>query len=208
MHTIARTLPLLAVLAACGGDGTGPDSGPDAPRSLSGAEVNAISRALLAPGVGVARDGAARANRTASDRGGVSALETGSIPFAFTVPCQPTGSTAVSGSVSAAWDFVAQVAAVHAEASLRPQACSVRNEGSVVTVTGDPSIVLTLTAAGDATGLRAVLLTESGALSWRLSDGTTGRCAVQVAALLLAGTPNYHVTGTVCGTRVDFTGPL
>jgi hypothetical protein len=208
MRTLTRTLPLLALLAACGGDGTGPDAGPDAARGLNSTEVNAISRALLSPGVGVARDGASRANQSVSGGDGVSALQTGSIPFAFTVPCQPSGSTAVSGSVSAAWDFVAQVAAVHAEASLRPQACTVQNEGSVVTVTGDPSIVLTLTAAGDATGLKAVLLTESGALNWTRSDGASGRCAVQVAALLLAGTPNYHVTGTVCGTRVDFTGPL
>jgi hypothetical protein len=204
MRILSRGVPLLAVLAACGSDGTGPGT----PATLTAAEVNAISRTILSPGVSVARDGASGAAGSVSGDGAVLDIQTGSIPFGFTVPCQPTGSTAVSGSVSAAWNPLTQVAAVHAAASLRPQACAVRSEGTVVTLTGDPSLELTLTAAGDATGLKAVLLTESGALSWTRADGATGRCAVQVAALLVAGTPNYHVTGTVCGTRVDFTGPL
>ena len=204
MRILPRGLPLLALLAACGGDGTGPQT----PRPLDAAEVNAISRAILSPGVAVARDGASGAARSLSPDGAASSIQTGSIPFGFTAPCQPSGSTAVSGSLSAAWNPITQVAAIHAAASLHPQACAVRAEGANLTVTGDPSLELTLTAAGDATGVKALLLTESGALSWTRSDGGSGRCVVQVAALLLAGTPNYHVTGTVCGTSVDYTGPL
>jgi hypothetical protein len=206
MRILPPIVVLAATLAACSGDGTGP--GAETPRALTGAEASAISRAILSPGVTVARDGASGAASSSAGDGTAAAVETGRVPFSFRVPCQPTGSMAVSGSVSAAWDLVAQVAAVHAEASLRPESCPVQSQGSVVTVTGDPSLTLTLTAAGNAQGLQAVLVTQSGALNWTRADGAAGRCAVEVAGLLVAGTPNYHVTGTVCGTSVDYTGPL
>jgi len=67
---------------------------------------------------------------------------------------------------------------------------------------------LTLTAAGDATGVKLLILTESGAVIWTRADGTSGRCEAKVVGTAVAGTPNYHVVGTVCGIDVSFTGPL
>lgn len=204
------TLLLTASLAACSGDGgTGPSS-PAAPRGMSTSEANAISRVLLSPGVGVAQNGVNGTTPTASRQpdGPRAALETGEVPFGFTAPCQPSGSVNVTGTIGAAWDLVTQLVAVHARVTLRHQACPVQTDNGLLTVTGDPAVDLTLTAAGDATGVKALLITESGAVTWTRADGTSGRCEAQVAGAAIAGTPTYHVYGTVCGVTVDFTGPI
>jgi hypothetical protein len=203
------TLLLTATLAACGGDSTGPGNS-EPPRGLSTSEANALSRVLLSPGVGVAQSGlsgsaATNSREPASD---AAALEAGEVPFGFTVPCQPSGSVNVTGTLGAAWDVVAQLVAVHARITLLHQACPVQTESGLLTVTGDPAVDLTLTAAGNATGVKALLITQTGAVTWTRADGTSGRCAAQVAGAAVVGTPNYHVYGTVCGVTVDFTGPI
>ncbi|HEX6042570.1 hypothetical protein [Longimicrobium sp.] len=208
----AFTLLLTATLAACGGDSTGPGAGPGTaqPRGLSTSEANALGRLLLAPGVGVAQSGVNGATPTAvrESVGSGAALETGEIPFGFTLQCQPSGSVNVNGTLGAAWDVLTQLVAVHARVTLRHQACPVQTDNGLLTVTGDPAVDLTLTAAGNATGVQALLITQSGAVTWTRADGTSGRCAAQVAGAAIAGTPNYHVYGTVCGVTIDFTGPV
>ncbi|HEU4454482.1 MAG TPA: hypothetical protein VFR81_15545 [Longimicrobium sp.] len=211
---LPSTLVLAVALAACGGDSTGPSNGggggPQQPRGLSASEASAIGRALLSPGVGVARSGVngAAPSGPGEPARASAALDGGEVPFGFTLPCQPTGSVNVTGTIGAAWDVVAQLVAVHARITLRHQACPVQTDSGLLTVTGDPAVDLTLTAAGNATGIKALLLTQTGAVTWTRADGTSGRCAAQVAAAAVAGTPNYHVYGTVCGVSVDFTGPL
>lgn len=200
------------MLAACGGDSTGPSNGggPEQPRGLSASEASAIGRALLSPGVGVARNGV-NGNTPAGSRdpaGASAALDAGEVPFGFTLACQPTGSVNVTGTIGAAWDVVRQLVAVHARITLRHQACPVQTAEGLLTVTGDPAVDLTLTAAGDATGVKALLVTQTGAVTWRRADGTSGRCEAKVAGVAIAGTPNYHVYGTVCGVAIDITGPL
>jgi hypothetical protein len=211
---LSCTLVLATLLAACGGDSTGPGNGggggPEQPPALSASEASAIGRALLSPGVGVARNGVNGASPAGSpDPAGPSAaVETGEVPFGFTLPCQPSGSVNVTGTLGAAWDVVTQLVAVHARITLRHQSCPVQTDNGLLTVTGDPAVDLTLTAAGNATGIKALLVTQTGAVTWRRADGTSGRCAAQVAGAAIAGTPSYHVYGTVCGVTVDFTGPL
>lgn len=217
---VPSTLLLAAVLAGCGGDATGPgtsstDGGSNGkPKGLTANDAAAIGRAFLAPGVNVATAGAAGKTPSAARVPGTAPLsargdlQSGEVPFGFTVPCQPTGSFNVSGTISAAWDVILQVAAVHARVTLRPSACPVQSDGAVVTVTGAPAVDLTLTAAGDATGVKAVLLTETGAFTWQKSDGSSGQCTLQVVGAAIAGTPNYRITGTVCGTPLDVTGPI
>jgi len=209
------TLVLTLALAACGGDSTGPgngggNGGPEQPRNLNASEASALSRLLLSPGVDVARNGVSGTSPSSSpDAGGPSAaVETGEIPFGFTLPCQPSGSVNVTGTIGAAWDVVTQLVGVHARVTLRHQGCPVQADGGLLTVTGDPAVDLTLTAAGNATGIKALLITQTGAVTWRRADGTSGRCEAQVAGVAIAGTPNYHVYGTVCGVAVDFTGPI
>jgi hypothetical protein len=209
---LPSTLVLMASLAACGGDSTGPGGGGagEKPRPLSASEANAISRVMLAPGVGVAQSGVnGRAPNASREPGGYSAaIETGQLPFGFTAPCTPSGSVNVTGSLNAAWDVLAQLVAVNATVTLRHQACPVQTDNGILTVTGDPDVNLSLTAAGDATGVKLLVLTENGAVLWTRADGTSGRCAAQVVGTAMAGTPTYHVVGTVCGINVDFTGPL
>lgn len=206
---VPSTLLLAASLVACGGDSTGPSGSPapQQPRGISAAEATAIGRAVLAPGVGVAQTGVSGTSQSSAPAGDIAA-DNGSIPFGFTAPCQPSGSVGVSGSLSAAWDFVRGLAVVHAQVALRHNACTVQTDVGPLTVTGDPAVDLTLTAAGDATGLKAVLITQTGAITWLRPDGSSGRCEARVAGVAIAGTPNYHVSGTVCGTSIDFTGPL
>lgn len=208
----ALTLLMGATLAACGGDTTGPGSGPgnERPRGLSTSEANALSRILIAPGVGVAQSGLNGTTPAGVREGGApgAALETGEVPFGFTLACQPSGSVNLTGTIGAAWDVITRVVAVHARVTLRHQACPVQTDNGLLTVTGDPAVDLTLTAAGDATGVKALLITQSGAVTWTRADGTSGRCAAQVTGAAIAGTPNYRVSGTVCGVAVDFTGPI
>jgi hypothetical protein len=212
---LPSTLLLAIALAACGGDSTGPGNGTangggGQPRNLSTSEANALGRALISPGVGVARSGVNGTTPAASPGRGapLAAVETGEIPFGFTLACQPSGSVNVTGTIGAAWDVVTQLVAVHARVTLRHQACPVQTNDGLLTVTGDPAVDLTLTAAGNATGVKALLVTQTGAVTWTRADGTSGRCAAQVAGAAVAGTPNYHVYGTVCGVTVDFTGPI
>ena len=213
------TLLLAAALAGCGGDATGPGTSSNngstgTPRGLTAGDAAAIGRAFLAPGVNVATAGAAGKTPTASRVPGTAplyargAFETGEVPFGFTVPCQPTGTFNVEGTIGAAWDPVTQLAGVHARVTLRPNACPVQSDGATVTVTGNPAVDLTLSAVGDATGVKGVLLTEKGEFTWRKSDGSSGSCTLQVIGAAIAGTPNYRVTGDVCGTSIDVTGPI
>lgn len=208
------TLALMASLAACGGDSTGPGNGGGGgsvtPRAINTSEANAISRVILAPGVGVAQSGVnGQAPSSSREPGGPSAtINTGQLPFGFTAPCQPSGSVNVTGTLSAAWNPVAQWVAVNAAAMLRHQACPVQTDNGILTVTGDPGVELTLTAGGDATGVKLLVLTEKGAVTWTRADGTSGRCEANVVGTAIAGTPNYNVVGTVCGISVNFTGPL
>ncbi len=209
---LPSTLLLMASLAACGGDSTGPGNGGggETPRAINTSEANAISRVMLAPGVGVAQSGVnGRAPSASRAPGGYSAaIQTGQLPFGFTAPCQPSGSVNVTGTLSAAWEPVAQWVAVNAQVTLRHQSCPVQTDHGILTVTGDPAVNLPLTAAGDATGVKLLILTESGAVTWTRADGSSGRCEAQVVGTAVAGTPNYHVAGKVCGIDVSFTGPL
>jgi hypothetical protein len=212
---LPSTLLLALALAACGGDSTGPGNGTTnggggQPRNLSTSEANALGRALLSPGVGVARSGVNGAAPSASPQPGSpsAALDSGEIPFGFTLSCTPSGSVNVTGTLGAAWDVVTQLVGVHARVTLRHQACPVQTDNGLLTVTGDPAVDLTLTAVGNATGIKALLITQKGAVTWTRADGSSGRCAAEVAGAAVAGTPNYHVYGTVCGVTVDFTGPI
>lgn len=211
IHLIPGIL-MVAALAACSGDSTGPGAGGggERPRGINPSEANAISRALLGPGVGVARDGVDGRAPSASRQPGEPslALDGGEIPFEFTVACQPSGSVHVSGGIGAFWDATVQLIVVNARLTLRHRSCPVQTDNGLLTVTGDPDVKLTATAAGNVTGIKALLVTQTGAVTWTRADGTSGRCEAQVAGLAIAGTPNYHVTGTVCGVPVDFTGPL
>ena len=199
---------MAAALAACGGEGGGSGSptAPSQPRTLTSAEATAVARALVSPSVNVAQRGNTPSGSSAPSY--ETSVGNGEIPFNFTVPCKPTGSANLNGRLSAVWSNEQVAFLVQAFVAVRHQACPVQTDHGVVTVTGDPNVELSLTAAVNATGIVALLGTEKGTIRWTTADGASGQCHADVQALAIAGTPNYHVWGTVCGKSVDHTGAL
>jgi len=59
-----------------------------------------------------------------------------------------------------------------------------------------------LTAVSGPQGLTGLHLTENGAFTWSRGN-SSGRCTVDLAADLIAGTQSVRLTGTFCGFPVD-----
>jgi hypothetical protein len=191
---------LCAALAACGGDGTGPGGG-----ELTRAEAEAINRAILALGSGVAEGGASQAQ---ASRAAAGAPSTFTFDFDTTEPCRPSGTVALAGRMSGSFDDQAQTAQLQADIAVRHQACEVpTDDGGTIRLTGDPRIDLGLNAASNASGLTAFRITERGAFTWS-KGASSGRCTVDVTAELVAGTQNIHVFGSFCGFTFDEVGPI
>lgn len=188
-----------SALAACG-DGRGSATKPD-DIGLTRAEIQALNRAVLGLGSGVARSGASGDLRASAGK----APGTGSLTFGFddTHACQPSGSARVAGEMSGSWDAQAQSAALDAVFAITHQGCSVpTHDGGRVVLTGDPDIGVTLTATSGAQGLTALRITQKGAFTWAKGE-SGGRCTVDVAAELVAGTEQLRLSGTFCGISVD-----
>ncbi|HEX8695673.1 MAG TPA: hypothetical protein VF746_24880 [Longimicrobium sp.] len=192
---------LCAALAACSGDGTGPGGG-----ELTRAEAEAINRAILALGSGVAQGGTSQAQ---ASRAAAAAPNSFTYDFNTTAPCKPSGSVALAGHMSGSFDDQAQTAQLQADVAVRHQACEVpTDDGGTIRLTGDPRIDVGLNAASNAGGVTALRVTERGAFTWAKGAGSSGRCTVDVTAELVAGTQNVHVFGSFCGFTFDEVGPI
>lgn len=193
-----------AALAACDAGGA---TGPRDAR-LTAAQAAALNRALLA-----SSSSYASGSVPAGARGTRSTSAVGSGTFSFTldttVPCTPSGSTAVAGTIGGSVDAVARAGTVQANLAFTHQNCAIRtDDGTIFTLNGDPRLDVALNAAsGEATGLTAFQLTEAGAFNWSRPDGSSGHCNVNVSANLVAGTQNVQLGGTFCGFPVDGTVP-
>lgn len=200
----AAALVTTAALAACdAGGATGPRDA-----QLTAAQAASLSRALVASGATYASGSVpAGARGTRS----TNAVGSGSFSFTFntTVPCTPSGSTGVAGTLGGSVDAVARTGTVQANLAFTHQSCAIKtDDGTTFTLTGDPKIDVVLNAAsGETTGLTAFQLTEQGAFNWSRTDGSSGHCNVNVSANLVAGTQNVKLAGTFCGFPVDATVP-
>jgi hypothetical protein len=186
--------------AACGDHGA---TGPGAP--LTQADAAALSRAVFAVGAGLAGGGTpagARGNRTLRADG----ASTFSFSFDTSQPCTPSGSVELTGALAGSVQ-VGGPAAVQVNVSVRHQGCVVQTDnGGTFKLNGDPGIDVAITAAAGAGGVTAFHATEKGAFTWE-HGGSSGRCTVDVAADLVAGTQTVRLAGSFCGFTIDQTVP-
>jgi hypothetical protein len=195
-------LPLLFV-AACDGGGNG---GPTGSAELTAAEAGQLTRAIF----GMA------ASLTSGGIPGLAGLDVAprdqnsfTAPIHRTVPCSPSGSTDIDGTVTLQLDDVTQEATMEAAVSAAPRACAHRlGNGDVIRISGDPDLDIQLAVAGVlAERVTSMQVTETGAFTWT-RGGASGRCSVNLASSLNEPTQMVTVTGTFCGFPVSETFPL
>jgi hypothetical protein len=194
----AAALIAAVTAAACdGGSATAPGD-----TQLTQAQALSLSRAVMSVGTGLAGGGV-----PSGARGARIDAASGSNTFSFTfdqsAPCPQGGTVAVAGTIGGSFDAQASAAQVQAAVAVRHQTCRVKTEdGATFTLNGDPRIDVGLSAVSGATGLTGLHLTENGAFTWSRGS-SSGRCTVDLAADLVAGTQDVRLSGTFCGFPVD-----
>lgn len=144
-----------------------------------------------------------------------------------TTPCPQGGSTRSVTRITSVVDTVARTGKVETESTDTPNACAfavdsmnaalrtIANAGSVITITGSPSLVTrtssgyTWTAASArarSTATRtATTGTHAGAFTYTTSDNRSGSCQVDLKTSFDPETRKHTTTGTFCGKAVDIT---
>ncbi|HEX2077680.1 MAG TPA: hypothetical protein VHG08_08220 [Longimicrobium sp.] len=198
-------IPLLFT-AACGDGGTGPGDAA----SLTAAEAAELNRAvfgIVQEMVRAAPLGALSSGSTL-DEGVLAAGNSFTVPIQETHACTPSGSTAITGTATVQWGDPVGSSALQAQISATPAACAHRTQkGDVITISGDPDIDVTVSAAADASGPTAFQLAETGAFTWA-RGAATGRCTVDVGAQLNPAKTHVVVSGTFCGFPVSESIPI
>lgn len=202
-----RKLLLLPLLFAAACDG---GSGPSGSAQLSAAEAAELSRAMFGmaadfAGAGLPRGGLPGAGLESA----LTEQNTFTFPIDETMPCQPSGSTDIDGTVTFTLDDVAGGISLEADVSVRPEACAhVLKNGDVIKITGDPDLdVQVALTGGMGQELTSLHVTEKGAFKWT-RGGASGRCAVDLTSVLNAATQMVTVSGTFCGFPVSETFPV
>lgn len=191
-------IPLLLAAGACDRSSTG--SG-----QLTAAEAAELNRAMFGLvaglGAGVPEPSLNQVPRQLGN--------TFTVPVDETVPCTPSGSIDISGTMSMAFDDVSGELTMEADISAAPDACAHRMEnGDIIKVTGDPDLDVEMTMAGNLDGEVASLsVRETGAFKWT-RGGSSGRCTVDITSSLAAATQMVTVSGTFCGFPVSESFPL
>lgn len=204
-RVLNAALVVAAAVLAAACDGKGSATGPTGSQ-MSAADAASLNRAVYSTGAsfsGGSVPSGARGARLTSTAG-----STFSFNFNTTVPCSPSGSTALSGNLAGGYDLTAKQADVQANIAVAHQACAIKTDnGAVFTLTGDPNIDVTLNAASGASGLTAFHVSEVGAFNWTKGDGNSGHCTVNVTGDLVAGTQTVKLSGDFCGFPLDQTVP-
>ena len=148
-----------------------------------------------------------------------------------TRPCPQGGTTRSVTTVTSVVDTVARTGKVTTSSTDTPAACAftvdslnatirtIANPGTVITITGAPSLVsqsassYSWAAASDsARGGRltrgATTGTQTGSFTYTTSDGRSGTCAVNLATTFDPTARTHRVAGTFCGQAVDVTTTL
>jgi hypothetical protein len=195
-------LPLLFA-AACDGGGNGPAGSAE----LSAAEVAELTRAMFGMAAGLTSSGlpgGVNFNSAPFDE-----LNGFTVPIEETIPCTPSGSTDIEGTLTVGFDDVTMGISLEMDVSAAPEACAHRMEnGDIIKVTGDPDLDVHVTMTGGIGEPPSSLhVTETGAFKWT-RGGASGRCAVDLTSLLDAPTQMVTVSGTFCGFPVSETFPV
>jgi hypothetical protein len=194
-------LPLLFA-AACDGGGNGPVESAE----FTAAEATELTRAMFGMAAGLTSaglPGGVNFNSAPFDE-----LNGFTVPIQETIPCTPSGSTEIEGTLTLGYDPESMGMSLEMEVSAAPRACAHRMEnGDVIKITGDPDLDVHLTMAGSiGEPPSSMRVTESGAFKWT-RGGSSGRCTVDLTSLLDAPTQMVTVSGTFCGFPVSETFP-
>lgn len=193
-------LPLLLAASACDGGGSGP-AGND---QLSASEAAELTRAMFGMVSGLAGTGLPGGSFNLAPM----EQNTFTAPINETVPCDPSGTVDVDGTVTIGFDDVTMGMWIEADISADPNACAHRLEnGGIIRVSGDPDLDIHMEMAGGAEELTALEVTQTGGFTWT-RGGASGRCAVDIASALNAATQLVTVSGTFCGFPVSETFPV
>lgn len=193
---------VLMALAACGGG--------DATAPAAATNLRADEAAQLAVELGMALSSATAAPATGTSAGGVAA-SVAAVPFShsvsMTVPCPRGGSTKLTGSATGDYDATAQKLVMDVTATQEPQECGVLVKQVTFTTSGAPNLASSAHMEFTA-GTQAGKFTSStkGGFSWKASDGRSGSCTVDYTSSADFTAKTVKVTGSFCGTALDYSG--
>jgi hypothetical protein len=193
----------LAATAACGGERA---TAPAADRSLNASESAAL--AAYIDGTATAAVGQTPARALGADASAVPA------PFQFSVKdlsldCPSGGTIQVTASISGQIDVATGSMTVETSGTQTPRACAFPADKTTLTITGTPSVTHTakLTIVnGQPSGVQTA--TAKGGLDWSAADGRKGSCSLDYTSTADFTAKRVTVKGTVCGSTIDYTGPL
>jgi hypothetical protein len=193
----ASLLLFPALLAACSDDGSGPNTGDRLTRDEALMIATAVSGSVETTSATPRMSGQ---DRVASD------------PFTFTRehesthPCPRGGNVALSWTVSGMADPEAGAFEFDVEGTHAASACSYRHQGLTISVTGDPDLDFAAhLALADHQPSEPFTASINGAFNWEASDGRSGHCVVEYAAVTDFQQRTRTVEGEVCGHTVEET---
>ena len=199
---VVSGLTLAFSLAACGGDSTGPKG------TLSSDESTQLAMQMMSTVQGSAATSAGAQMSRHVDGLNLSAAPV-SLNLDTTVPCPLGGQTHLTLSVSGTVDQQAQTATLDLTGTNAPQDCGYHVKDVTVHVTGNPSLTQSAHVSvdhGQPVGLQT--FSAGGGFSWSTSDGRSGSCTIEYTASANYTTNVVTVHGSVCGTTIDYSGPL
>ena len=192
-------IPLLLAAGACDGGG-GSTGGTD----LTAAEAAQLNLALFGMVAGLG-PGAIGPDLRA---------QAWAVGDSFTIPVNEivscfSGSIGVDGTLTVQLDNTGQQLSMQATLEGTPNPCVHRMaNGDLFTITGDPSLNVQISMAGNVDGqLSSLQVTETGGFKWS-SGASSGTCAVNLTSSLNAASQVVTVSGTFCGFAVSNSFPI
>ena len=203
-RSVLSSLSLLALVSACSADVLGSKG------SLSADESAALAMQISSTIQSSAGSTAAASMTRVPSMPGLSlASSPVSLNLDTTVPCPLGGQTHLTLTVSGSVDQQAQTAALDLSGTNAPQDCGYHVKQATVHVTGTPSLTQTAHVSvdhGAPTGVQS--FSSHGSFDWSTSDGRSGSCSLDYTATADYSTSTVTVNGTVCGTTIQYSGPL
>lgn len=209
MHRVrlaAAPVALALLVAACGGDSTGP--GPDPRDGLDPPEIVALADAVLGLTLGVGF-GSHTSVRTFPTAALAAAPVSVDFEAEFEADCPLGGTMDVAMDLEGVTDPETGAGDLTMTLTETPRSCVVRHDasGRRFTLDGAPNVVFVIDLVSDASGAASLSGTYEGAVAWATDDGRGGTCAFDVAFTgeggSVIGRSSGTMRGSVCGVAVD-----
>ena len=132
-------------------------------------------------------------------------------PYSFesewegTGECPLGGTAGIDAVMSISGDDETQESSVDYTISLIHNACVVQSSTGNFTLSGNPSLVMTMNAESDGEGSSSYEGSLNGAIDWQ-HDGRNGTCPIAYSfsgSASVTGSGSYSVNGNVCGTSIQ-----